>query len=198
MKKFLSIFIILFVMFWFIISLKSESGTDTRQETDQGNIQKVVTNFRWLDFLKICSNDKCDEQNTKWLRLWSEDSWLEATRSDDSQDYLDNCILYEIEKKWVKTVNISTIPKVVQEEWKIKWDVSILELIKISSGLGNPSLYLSEFDYIAKYPRYLKKFMKNKMVNYAEVDVLQKKWTFNLYLLNCSIYMLPDMMTNSQ
>jgi hypothetical protein len=73
-----------------------------------------------------------------------------------------------------------------------------LELKKVYSKLYNPALYLQDFDYIAKYPRYLKKFTKNKMMSYAEIDVLRKKWTSNLYLLNCSIYMLPNVMTNFQ
>lgn len=195
MLKIFSSFIVIFVISSFVFSLEN---TEVKASTFSKNDKKFIADFRWLDFLKICSDNKCDTKNTQWLRLWPEDSWLEATRSDDSQDYLDSCILYEIWKKEIKKEKSSVLPKAIQKEWKVKKDVSILKLTKIFSELDNPALYLSDFDYVAKYPRYLKKIAKNKMVSYAEVDILKKKWTLDLYLLKCNIYMLPDMMTNVQ
>lgn len=195
MLKIFSSFIVVFVISSLVFSI---GNTEVKASNLSKNDKKFITDFRWLDFLKICSDKKCDIKNIQWLKLWSEDSWLEATRSDDSQDYLDSCILYEIWKKEIKKTKSSILSKAIQKEWKVKKDVSILELTKIHSKLDNPVLYLSDFDYIAKYPRYLKKIAKNKIINYAEVDLLKKKWTSDLYLLNCSIYMLPDMMTNVQ
>lgn len=196
MPKVFSLFIIAFTIFSLVFSFENVEATAPILSK---NDKKFITDFRSLDFLKICpENGKCVTKNIQWLRLWAEDSWLEATRSDDSQDYLDSCILYEIWKKEIEKTKSFILPKSIQKEWKIKRDVSILELKKVYSKLYNPALYLQDFDYIAKYPRYLKKFTKNKMMSYAEIDVLRKKWTSNLYLLNCSIYMLPNVMTNFQ
>lgn len=196
MKKILSVLVLNLAIF--SIVLFSSSDTEAKEKPTQRNIQKFITDFRWLDFLKVCSGDKCDEKNTEWLRLGYEDDWLWATRSNDSQDYLDNCILYELQKKRVEKTKSSTLPTSLIEERGIWKNTSFLELKKISSQSNNPASYLSDFDYIAKHPRYIRTVVNDVMLNSGEVDILQKKWTSDLYLLKCEVYALPDLMTNFQ
>lgn len=196
MKKVLSVLALNFTIFSSVLFLSTE--TEAKPQNTQRNIQKFITDFRWLDFLNICQNDKCDKKNTQWLRLGYEDYWLWATRSNDSQDYLDNCILYEIGKKEIKKTKSSILPASLIEEWGISKNTSFLELKKIYSQSNNPTLYLSDFDYIAKHPRYIRTVVNDVMLNSWEIDILQKKWTFDLYLLSCKVYALPDLMTNFQ
>lgn len=196
MKKILSVFVLNFTIFLSV--LISSTETEAKTQNIQWSIQKFITDFRWLDFLKICQNYKCDSKNTEWLRLWYEDDWLWATRSNDSQDYLDSCILYKIDKKEIKQIQSSTLPASLIEEWGISKNTSFLELKKIYSQSNNPTLYLSDFDYIAKHPRYIRTVVNDIMLNSWEIDILQKKWTSDLYLLSCKVYALPDLMTNFQ
>ena len=196
MKNTLSVIALIFALS--SLSIPLTDNVEAKQQGYKAVVQKFITDFRWLDFLKICPEKRCTEKNTEWLRLWYEDDWLWATRSNDSQDYLNNCILYKVEKKDMQKVKSSILPKSIFEKWGIGKNTSFLSLKKVYSLSNNPASYLSDFDYIAKHPRYIRMVVNDVMMNSWEVDILQKKWTSDLYLLKCDVYALPDMMTNFQ
>jgi hypothetical protein len=67
MPKVFSLFIIAFTIFSLVFSFENVEATAPILSK---NDKKFITDFRSLDFLKICpENGKCVTKNIQWLRL---------------------------------------------------------------------------------------------------------------------------------
>lgn len=165
----------------------------TRENKYPQKIQKTINFFRTANFLKACNSEKCENSSSEWIKLWSEDEWLHPTNSNDSQDYLENCKLYEL-KKSVSNTKSSTIPTKVKKDWEVKKTSSYLELWTVLYK-WDPFQYRESYDFVAKNPRYVEQREWSGVIIYWEADLLKNKKTWKFAILSCGLYVVPTLKT---